>query len=125
MNHVKKHLCHNQHIMNEIVNNLTPEAIGHHTKNNLIGVNYHLRCHTDVNMFYTLTTVIALEDICAVNVIYYFTFPTFGIMILLRSGNSFMFNPILLHSCSNPRYPGCHIMSAYVSQKTVLRSHPL
>ena len=114
-----------QNIMNEIVNNLTLEAIGGQATAFSIGLNYHSRCHTDVDMFYTLDTVIARKDVCANDVIYSFIFPTLGIRIPLRSGDSFLFNPILPHSCSNPRYRGCHIMSAYVSRKTILRSNPL
>ena len=71
MNHITKY-SPEQHIMNEIVNNLTPGAIAHQATAFLIGVNYHSRCHIDVDMFYTLATVIAPKDICVDNVIYYF-----------------------------------------------------
>eukprot|EP00536_Pseudo-nitzschia_multiseries_P002684 jgi/Psemu1/301502/fgenesh1_kg.36_\ len=48
------------------------------------------------------------------------------IMVLpLRSGDTLFFNPLVLHSCLNPKYEGCYIMSAYVSRKTVLRSNQL
>ena len=125
MNHIKKYICQDRVIMNEIFNNLTLEAIGRQATAFFIGLNYHSRCHTDVDMFYTLATVIAPKEICADDVIYFFIFPTLGIRVLLRSSDLFMFNPILPHSCSNRRYPGCHIMSAYVSRKTFLRSHSL
>ena len=115
MNHIKKNIRRDQHVMNEIVNNLTLDAIRHDATAFSIGVNYHLRCHTDVNMFYTLATVIAPKDICADDVIYNFIFPTSRIRVQLTSVNLFLFNPILPHSCSNPRYLECHIMSAYVS----------
>ena len=120
MNHIKKYIRQDQDIMNEIDNNLTLEAIGRQATAFSIGLNYHARCHTDVNVFYTLATVIAPKDVCADKVIYYFIFPTLGIRILLRSGDLFMFNPILPHSCLNPQYPGCHIMSAYVFRKPFL-----
>ena len=49
--------------MNEIVNNLTLEAIEHQAAAFSIGANYHSRCHVDVDMLYTLATVIAPKDI--------------------------------------------------------------
>ena len=72
MNHITKYIDCEQHVMNEIVNNLTLEVIGCQATAFLIGVNYHSRCHIDVDMFYTLATVIAPKDICVDNVIYYF-----------------------------------------------------
>ena len=125
MNHIKKYIEEDSDIMDEIINTLTLESIGRHATAFSIGLNYHSRCHTDVDMFYTLATVIAPMGISVDEVIYYFIFPTLRIMIPLKSGDSFMFNPLLPHSCSNPRYPGCHIMSAYVSRKTILRSKHL
>ena len=111
--------------MKEIVNKLTLDEIGQQPTAFLIGVNYHFGCHIDANIFYTLATVIAPKDICVGDVIYYFLFPNFGIKIPLRYGDLFLFNPVVPHSCSNPRFPGCHIMPAYKSCKAILRSHPL
>ena len=54
-----------------------------------------------------------------------FIFRTYKIKILLKLGNVLMFNPSILHSCSNPKYEGSYIMLAYVSTKTVLTSTPL
>ena len=87
---ISKKYCQDSDIMNEIANNLTLESIGHQSTAFLIGLNYHSRCHTDVEMFYTLATVIAPKGICADDVIYYFMFSTVGIMISLRSGDSFL-----------------------------------
>ena len=87
MNHINTNIRPDQYIMNKIVNNLTLEAIGHQATAFSIGVNYHLGCNTDVNMFYTLPTVIAPKDICADDVIYYFIFPTFGIRVPLSPGD--------------------------------------
>ena len=120
MIHIKNYICEDKIIMNEIVNNLTLETIRCQATTFLIDLNYHSRCHTDVDMFYTLATVIAPKEIFADDVIYCFIFPILGIRVPLRSADLFMFNPILLHSCSDTRYPGCHIMSAYVSQKQFL-----
>ena len=55
----QKNTRQDQDIMNEIVKYLTLEAIGRQATAFSIGFNYHSRCHVDVNMFYTLATVIA------------------------------------------------------------------
>eukprot|EP00536_Pseudo-nitzschia_multiseries_P017990 jgi/Psemu1/53555/gm1.53555_g len=89
------------------------------TKLNAIG------CHVDDDMYYTRLTVIAPAEVSADEVIYYFVFPTYGVKVPLRSGDTLLFNPLVLHSCSNPKFEGCYIMSAYVSRKTVLRANPL
>eukprot|EP00536_Pseudo-nitzschia_multiseries_P013281 jgi/Psemu1/309812/fgenesh1_kg.557_\ len=113
-------------VMNEVVNRTTLNAIGHHATAFSIGKDYHSKCHTDANMFYTRLTVIAPKHVSDEEVIYYFVFPTYGVKVPLRSGDTLLFNPLVLHSCSNPKYEGCYIMSAYVSRKTVLRaSNPL
>ena len=108
--------------MEETVRRTTMNAIGHHATAFSIGRDYHSRSHVDVDMYYTLATVVSPDGISPDEVIYYFVFPTYGIKIPLRSGDSLLFNPIILHSCSNPKYEGCYIMSAYVSTKTVLTS---
>ena len=70
MNHITNYICRKQHDMNEIVDNLTLEVIGRQAAAFSIGVNYHSRCHIDVDMFYTLATVIAPIYICVDEVIY-------------------------------------------------------
>ena len=109
-------------IMKQTVKRTTLNAIGYHATVFSIGRDYHSCSHVDLDMYYTLATVIAPEGISPEDVIYYFVFPTFKIKIPLRSGNSSMFDPSILHSCSNPKYEGCYIMPAYVSTKTVLTS---
>ena len=66
-------------------------------------------------MYYTLAMVVAWKEVPADEVIYYFISPAYHIKIPLQTADS----------CSNPKYDGCYIMSAYVSCKTVLRSNPL
>ena len=63
MNHITKYIDREQHVMNEIVKNLPLEAIRRQATAFSIGVNYHSRCHIDVDMFYTLATVIAQKHI--------------------------------------------------------------
>eukprot|EP00536_Pseudo-nitzschia_multiseries_P006484 jgi/Psemu1/304190/fgenesh1_kg.139_\ len=112
-------------VMNEVVNRTTLNAIGHHTTAFSIGKDYHSKSHTDVDMFYTRLTVIAPKHVSDDEVIYYFVFPTYKVKVPLRSGDTLLFNPLVLYSCSNPKFEGCYIMSAYVSRKTVLRANPL
>eukprot|EP00536_Pseudo-nitzschia_multiseries_P017231 jgi/Psemu1/314185/fgenesh1_kg.1444_\ len=100
-------------VMNEIVNRTTLNAIGHHATTFAIGKEYHSKCHTDADMFYTRLTVIAPKHVWS------------EVKVPLRSGDTLLFNPLVLHSCLNPKYKGCYIMSAYVSHKTVLRANPL
>eukprot|EP00536_Pseudo-nitzschia_multiseries_P009556 jgi/Psemu1/306631/fgenesh1_kg.270_\ len=112
-------------VMNEVVNRTTLNAIGNHVTAFSIGKDYHSKSHTDVDMFYTRLTVIAPKHVSDDEVIYYFVFPTYGVKVPLRSGDTLLFNPLVLHSCSNPKFEGSYIMSAYVSRKTVLRANPL
>ena len=115
-------VCQKLSIMKETVKITLLNAIGHRATEFSIGRGYPSRSHVDLDMYYMFATIIAPEGISPEDVIYYFVFPTFKIKIPLRSGNSSMFDPSILHSCSNPKYEGCYIMPAYVSTKTVLTS---
>eukprot|EP00536_Pseudo-nitzschia_multiseries_P019223 jgi/Psemu1/316804/fgenesh1_kg.4150_\ len=66
-------------VMNEVVNRTTLNAIGHHATAFAIGKDYHSKCHTDADMFYTRLTVIAPKHVSDEEVIYYFVFPTYGV----------------------------------------------
>eukprot|EP00536_Pseudo-nitzschia_multiseries_P003318 jgi/Psemu1/7485/gm1.7485_g len=112
-------------VMNEVVSRTTLNAIDHHTTAFSIGKDYHSKCHIDANMFYTRLTVIAPKHVSEDEVIYYFVFPTYEVKVPLKSGDTLLFNPSVYHSCSNPKYEGCYITSAYVSRKTVLTANPL
>ena len=90
--------------MKETVKITTLNAIGHHATAFSIGRDYHSHSHVDLDMYHTLATVIAPEKICPEDVIYYFVFPTCGIKIPLRLADTLLFNPSILHSCSNPKY---------------------
>eukprot|EP00536_Pseudo-nitzschia_multiseries_P017256 jgi/Psemu1/50050/gm1.50050_g len=109
-------------VMNEVVSCTTLNSIGHHKTAFSIGKDYHSKCHINADMFYTHLTVIAPAHVSDDEVIYYFVFPSYGVKVPLKSGDTLLFNPLVLHSCLNPKYKGCYIMSAYVSSKTVLRS---
>eukprot|EP00536_Pseudo-nitzschia_multiseries_P019599 jgi/Psemu1/61749/gm1.61749_g len=112
-------------VLNEVVSCTTLNAIGHHAMAFSIGKDYHSKSHIDANMFYTRLTVIAPKHVSDDEVIYYFVFPSYQVKVPLRSGDTLLFNPSVYHSCLNPKYEGCYIMSACVSQRTVLRSNPL
>ena len=109
-------------VLSQILSRTKLNAIGQQALAFSIGRNYHSRCHVDDDMHYTRLTVIAPAEVSADEVIYYFVFPTYGVKVPLRSGDTLLFNPLVLHSCSNPKFEGCYIMSAYVSRKTVLRA---
>ena len=125
LNQVTRFVQREFSVMKQVVDRTTLNSIGDQATAFSIGVNYHSRCHTDNDMYYTLATVMAPKEVSAEEVIYYFLFPAYKIKVPLRSGDSFLFNPSLNHSCSNPKHNGCYIMSAYVSRKTVLRSNHL
>ena len=125
LNHVTRFVGREYSVMEEIVGRTTLNTVGHQATAFSIGVNYHSRCHIDNDMYFTLATVVAPKEVPDDEVIYYFIFPAYQIRIPLRTGDLILFNPSLYHSCSNPKYDGCYIMSAYVSCKTVLRSNPL
>eukprot|EP00536_Pseudo-nitzschia_multiseries_P018769 jgi/Psemu1/316285/fgenesh1_kg.3083_\ len=60
-------------------------------------------------MFYTCLTVIAPTHVSEEEVIYYFVFPSYGVKVPLKSGDTLLFNPLVLHRCLNPKYEGCYI----------------
>lgn len=84
-----------------------------------VGRDYHSRCHVNNDYYYTVLTVAAPSKDFDDTVIYYFCFPQYSVKVPLRSGDILVFNPQILHSCSNPKLQGCLIMSAYVSAKTI------
>lgn len=89
-----------------------------------IGCNYWSQSHVDNDFYFTRLTVLAPEDKphtkYSKEILYFFVFPTYEICVPLRSGDVLLFNPLVLHSCSNPRFKDSYIMSAYVSAKTIL-----
>ena len=85
-----------------------------------VGKGYHSICHVDNDFYYTVLTVAAPSKEFDEEIIYYFCFPEYSVKVPLKSGDILVFNPQILHSCSNPKMKGSFIMSAYVSAKTVL-----
>ena len=89
-----------------------------------IGYNYWSQSHVDSDFYFTRLTVLAPENNPHIQydkeILYYFVFPTYEVCVPLRSGDVLLFNPLVLHSCTNPRFRGSYIMSAYVSGQTTL-----
>ncbi len=107
----------------------TPSVTGRNGKNEddtklatefSIGRNYWSKSHVDNDFYFTTLSIVAPDPKNHNDVAYYFVFPQYEIAIPLRSGDILLFNPLLTHSCSNPRFDGTFIFSAYVSNKTVL-----
>uniref|UniRef100_A0A7S4EQ41 Prolyl 4-hydroxylase alpha subunit Fe(2+) 2OG dioxygenase domain-containing protein n=1 Tax=Pseudo-nitzschia australis TaxID=44445 RepID=A0A7S4EQ41_9STRA len=115
-------------VMEQIVQGTSLKAIGSTTIAFSIDIDYHSKCHINVDMFYTLATVVGPDKVNIDEIIHYFLFPTYGengTKVPLQSGDTLLFNPSIPHSCSNPKRKGSFIMSAYVSKKTVLNSNKL
>ena len=80
---------------------------------------YWYKAHTNDNFYYTMLTAVLPENKTRNKTIYYFVFPEYEVKIPLSSGDILMINPHVLHSCLNPKYNDCFIMSAYVSAKRI------
>ena len=78
-------VCQELSIMKETVKITTLNAIGYHATAISIGRGYHSRSHVDLDMYYTIATVVAPEGISPEDVIYYFVFPTYGINSIVVS----------------------------------------
>ena len=85
-----------------------------------IGENYWSQVHIDDDYYFTTLSVLSTDQQHHGEVIYYFCFPEYGIKIPLKSGEILIFNPLIYHSCSNPKYENSYIFSAYVAKKTVM-----
>ena len=84
-----------------------------------IGQDYWSKVHTDLDFYLTSLSCLSNRSDHHNDIIYYFIFPGFKAAVPMRSGDVLLFNPHILHSCSNPRHLGDYIFSAYVSRKTV------
>eukprot|EP00536_Pseudo-nitzschia_multiseries_P003096 jgi/Psemu1/6946/gm1.6946_g len=132
MKHMQQSLIHmtrfidcKMTVMKEVVERTSLNTIRQHATAFSIGCNYHSPRHVDEGMYYRGLTVMAPANVCSDKVIYYFVFPMYQVKIPLRSGDTLQFNTSVYQSSLNPKFDGCYINLAYVSQKTVLRSHPL
>lgn len=85
-----------------------------------VGYNYWSKVHSDDDYFFTHLSCIAEDSQHHNDILYYFVYPEYKLMVPLKSGDLIVFNPTEKHSCSNPQHPGAYIFSAYVSTKTVM-----
>jgi hypothetical protein len=86
-----------------------------------IGKDYWSAMHVDDDYFYTTLScfhpsIKKGDD----TILYHFVFPEYGLAIPMRHGDILIFNPTIMHCCTNPRLEGSYITSAYVSKKTVM-----
>ena len=84
-------------VMEQIVQGTSLNAIGSTAIAFSIGRDYHSKCHIDIDMFYTLATVVGPDNVNVDEIIYYFLFPTYS-----RNGTKV---PLV------PEIPFCSILS--------------
>lgn len=84
------------------------------------GENYWSQAHTDDDVFFSTLSCMCKNGKDDKKVMYYFVFPEYKLKIPMKPGDIMVFNPLVLHSCSNCRVKDSHIFSAYVSKKTVV-----
>jgi hypothetical protein len=85
-----------------------------------IGVDYWSKSQTDSDYYFTSLSALSPGSEQHGDDLYYFCFPGYKVAVPIRSGDVILFNPLVTHCCSNPRYRGSYIFSCYVSKKTVL-----
>ena len=85
-----------------------------------VGYNYWSKVHSDDDYFFTHLSCVAQDPRHHEDILYYFLYPEYKLMVPLKSGDLIVFNPTEKHSCSNPKHPAAYIFSAYVSTKTVM-----
>lgn len=84
-----------------------------------VGLDYWAKMHEDDDYFWSVTSTIAMGDESMEKPIHWFVFPEYNVAVPLCSGDILVFNPLLLHGCTNPTFQGSLIFSTYVSSKTV------
>ena len=84
-----------------------------------IGLDYWSPMHDDDDFFWCVLSTLTLDEAKPDEIIHWFVFPDYDIAVPLCSGDIIIFNPLVLHGCTNPRMHGSLIFSAYVSAKTV------
>ena len=78
--------------------------------------NYSSPMHTDDDFFWTVLSVLGSQKVS--KPLQWFVFPEYDVAVPLHSGDIIIFNPLVLHGCTNPTMDSL-IFSAYVSAKTV------
>ena len=120
---LKYHLQFEESVAHQLRNSFKLNTVGTLATAFAMGMTYQSKCHTDKDYYYSLLTVTAQMKKYDTEIIHWFVFPGYKAKrVPLRTGDVLLFNPMIPHCCSNPRFEGSTIMSAYCSQKTVFRS---
>ena len=85
-----------------------------------VGDKYWSKSHIDNDFYFTSLSVLSKQSGDNDKILYYFIFPMFKLMVPMASGDVFLFNPAITHSCSNPSLPDSYIFLSYISMTTVL-----
>ena len=122
---ILKHLpdfCHMKELLQASNVPLLNMAGGYNTQLAL-ACNYWSVVHIDGRDYYYCTVSclppIAMGKEGYGKVLYNFVFPEYDIAIPLVAGDILIFNPTVLHGCTNPVFAGSLIFSSYLSCKTV------
>lgn len=84
------------------------------------GLDYWSSMHDDTDYFFsTLSCYSNTPELHKNKILYHFAFPEHKFAIPMRHGDVLVFDPRYKHCATNPRFPGCFISSAYISQKTI------
>jgi hypothetical protein len=82
-----------------------------------VGVNYWSSVHTKKDFYYNTLSCLS-ADRNGKSIIFYFVFPSYGVVAPMHSGVVICFNPLIYHCCTDPVKAGVRIFSCYVSAKT-------
>jgi hypothetical protein len=66
-----------------------------------VGCDYWPAIHVDDDYYYTTLSCVA-EKVNARSILFYFCFPTYGMVVPMYSGSVIYFNPHLSHGCAYP-----------------------
>ena len=87
-----------------------------------MGMNYWSPSHTDKDLYLTALTFLFPEGFLEENfneVLQNFCFPDFKVRVPMRAGEVLIFNPLIAHCCSNPRFENSFTVSSFMSLLTV------
>jgi hypothetical protein len=91
-----------------------------------VGLNYWSPQHIDEDYFYTILSLLERSPRASKcqpgEPLHWFVFPDQNAAVPLNPGDILIFNPLVLHGCTNATIEGSLIFSAYVSAKTVATS---
>ena len=116
-----QHLQFDESVAQQVTSQRNLNTVGKYSTAFSMGISYQSKCHTDKDFHYSLLTVAAPSKRHDGEIVYYFVFPEYKVKVPMRSGDVILFNPLVPHGCSNPRFEESIIMSAYSSRTTLFR----